>query len=118
MTPIEATYCGCPAVMSAIPAHREIAELLYPDSVADVLYPPGDVDALAALLRDESRTGRRRAALQDRLGEVRATVERRWSMRATARALLDLVGRAAAAPGPVTLPPTPRAAGAARPATR
>jgi glycosyltransferase involved in cell wall biosynthesis len=89
MTPIEAIYCGCPALMSDIPAHREIASGLYPDDREQALFDPGDVDALADLLRDEALTGRRRAGLQDRCSEIRSVIEARWSIRGTARALLD-----------------------------
>jgi glycosyltransferase involved in cell wall biosynthesis len=92
MTPIEAIYCGCPAFMSDIPAHREIASVLHPDDRDDVLFAPGGVDALADLLRDEAFTGRRRARLQDRSDEVRSVIEARWSIRGTARALLDVLG--------------------------
>jgi len=92
MTPIEAIYSGCPAFMSAIPAHREIASLLHPDDLDDVLFAPGGVDALADLLRDEALTGRRRARLQDRSDEIRSLIGASWSMRRTARALLEVLG--------------------------
>jgi hypothetical protein len=92
MTPIEAIYCGCPAFMSDIPAHREIASVLHHDDRDDVLFAPGRVDTLADLLRDEALTGRRRARLQGRSEEIRSLIEARWSMRGTARALLDVLG--------------------------
>ena len=92
MTPIEAIYSGCPALMSNIPAHREIATVLLGSGSDDVLFPPGDVDALIDLLRDEARTGRRRAALLDRSHEIRTVIDERWSTRQMGRALLDVLG--------------------------
>lgn len=100
MTPIESIYSGCPALMSDIPAHREIARGLHPDDPDDVLFAPGDVDALAALLRDEVGTRRRGALLRDRLGEVRTEIEARWSIRGTARALLGVLDGDRAHGGP------------------
>ncbi len=91
MTPIEAIYSGCPALMSDIPAHREIAAVLHPDSQDDVLFPPGDVDALAALLHEEERSGRRRAWVEDRLSDIRSNIDARWSIRGTALRLLGLL---------------------------
>jgi glycosyltransferase involved in cell wall biosynthesis len=93
MTPIEAVYGGCPALMSDIPPHREIASALYGEGRDDVLFRPGDVDALARLLRDERRTGRRRARIRDGWGELRSVIEARWSIRRTAGALLDALAR-------------------------
>jgi glycosyltransferase involved in cell wall biosynthesis len=92
MTPIEAIYCGCPAFMSDIPAHREIARRLHPADQHDVLFPLGNVRALAGLLRDEALTGRRRARLWSRLVELRSVIEAHWSLRGTAKALLDALG--------------------------
>ena len=92
MTPIEAIYCGCPALMSDIPAHREIATVLLGDDSGGVLFPPGDVDALVDLLRDEALTGRRRARLLDRSHEIRTVIDERWSTRQMGRALLDVLG--------------------------
>jgi hypothetical protein len=89
MTPIEAIYCGCPALMSDIPAHREIAATLSPNDPAETLFAPGDVDALTNLLRDEALTGRRRAGLHAQLDEMRNLIETRWSLPGTAQSLLD-----------------------------
>ena len=91
MTPIEAIYCGRPALMSDIPAHREIAAALSPDDPFGALFAPRDVDALADLLRDEALTGRRRAGLHARWDEIRDVIETRWSLRGTARTLLDVL---------------------------
>ena len=91
MTPIEAIYCGCPALMSDIQAHREIASVLYRDDPAAVMFAPGDVDALAGLLRDEAITGRRHADLAARWGDLRGLIEARWSLCQTARTLVEVV---------------------------
>jgi glycosyltransferase involved in cell wall biosynthesis len=93
LTPVEAIYCGCPALMSDIPAHREIASVLHPDDRDEVLFPCGDVARLAELLRDEARSGRRRTRLQARAHELRALIEARWSLQDTARGLVDAVCR-------------------------
>jgi hypothetical protein len=90
--------------MSEIPAHREIARVLHAEAADEMLFPPGDVDTLAELLREEARTGGRRAHLRERRDEIRSLIEARWSMRRTAQALLDALDLArergsGAAPG-------------------
>jgi glycosyltransferase involved in cell wall biosynthesis len=92
MTPIEAIYCGCPAFLSDIPAHRAIAGLLHPNDSQDILYPVGDLSALAALIRDEAITRRRAAQLWSRSAEIRSTVEANLSIRGMAQALLYTLG--------------------------
>jgi glycosyltransferase involved in cell wall biosynthesis len=89
MTPIEAAYSGCPPLMSDIPAHRAIASTLFGEHAERHLYPAGDTDALALLLRDEVETGERGADVRLRLSMIRGLVESRWSTRQTAEALLE-----------------------------
>lgn len=84
MTPIEASFALCPPLLSDIPAHRSIAEKLFPDAPEDVLFPVGDIQVLAARARDELDTGRRRASLVGRRDEVHELIERHWSLRQTA----------------------------------
>lgn len=90
MTPIEAAFRGCPPVMSEIPPHRAIAGALFGDRAAEFLYPVGDHEALADLLRDEIATERRSTFLAAHLGKIRATIESRWSLHTTARLLARL----------------------------
>lgn len=87
MPVLEAAYQGCPPIMSAIPPHERSARLLFGDRAGDFLFPVGDHAALGALLRDEVRTGRRRALLHARLDEVRATIRGRFSLDRLAREL-------------------------------
>jgi glycosyltransferase involved in cell wall biosynthesis len=95
MTPIEASYCGCPALMSEIPPHRTIAAALFGEQADDFLFPVGDTDALARLLRDELTTGRRRRLLAERQSHIRATITTKWSLAATTRALASLAEKSA-----------------------
>jgi glycosyltransferase involved in cell wall biosynthesis len=90
MTPIEAAMQGCPPLMSDIAPHRAIVNVLFPGRDAEFIFPVGDCHALAALLRDEVLTGRRRAELAARRAQFHALIERVWSLRNTARALAAL----------------------------
>jgi glycosyltransferase involved in cell wall biosynthesis len=90
MTPIEAAMQGCPPLMSDIAPHRAIVDVLFPGRDAEFLFPVGDCDALAALLRDEVLTGRRRAELAAGRAQFHALIEHVWSLRNTARALAAL----------------------------
>lgn len=92
IVPIEAAYCGCPPIMSAIAAHEHIVDQCFPDLAHLLLYPIGDHRALGRHLRDEIRTGRRRAHLNERIGAVRATICEHWSMDSTARLFARLAG--------------------------
>lgn len=92
MCPIEAAYSGCPPIMSDIPAHRAIAEALFPDSAATFLYPLGDHDALAEVLDDELRTRRRQHEVRCRQKSIRQTIDDRWSLPNMARLLVDVTG--------------------------
>ncbi|HET7486946.1 MAG TPA: hypothetical protein VFJ85_03395 [Acidimicrobiales bacterium] len=97
MTPLEAVLQGCPFVLSDIPPHRAIAGTLFPDRAADFLFPLGDRRALASLLEHELGTGERRAEVWARAAEIHAVVDRKWSLRTTARRLVALVPAASAA---------------------
>ena len=90
MTPYEATYMGCPAIMSDIPPHRLMASSLFGEAAEEFLFPTGDAEALATRLSDEAASGRRRAYLQARLPAVRKIIEKRFSVDTTARALVQL----------------------------
>ena len=46
---LEALAWGLPVILSDIPAHREILEFC---TESGLVYPPGDIDALAASVRD------------------------------------------------------------------
>src|SRR3970282_1454032 len=76
MSPIEALYAGCPALMSDIPAHQAIVQALFPEWAEDFVYPVGNAAALALLMRDEVQTERRRKRLppppQQTEGDLRA----------------------------------------------
>jgi glycosyltransferase involved in cell wall biosynthesis len=91
MTVIEAAFHGCPPLMSDIPPHQSSARALFGDRAGEFLYPTGDHRALAALLRDEITTARRKAFLDARIAEIRAIVASRWSLQGTARALAGLL---------------------------
>jgi glycosyltransferase involved in cell wall biosynthesis len=95
MTPLEAILQGCPFLLSDIAPHRAIAEALFPGRSADYLFPLGDRTALAALLDHELRTQERRAEARQRAEEIHAVVEREWSLRTTARRLVQLSRREA-----------------------
>jgi glycosyltransferase involved in cell wall biosynthesis len=92
MTPIESVLDGCPPLISDIPPHRALAEALFAGRADEFLFPVGDHRALADLLRDEVRTGWRRAELAQRRDEIHDRVSRDWSLRTTARALASLTG--------------------------
>ena len=90
MTVIESAFHGCPPLMSDIPPHQGIARALFGERAGDFLFPVGDHRALAALLRDEITTAWRKALLDARIAEIRATIASRWSLEETARALARL----------------------------
>lgn len=94
MSPIEAAYSGCPPLMSDIPAHKVIAQTLFGDRAHDFLYPLGNTDALARMMRDEVATRQRRIFLATHSAEIRATIKTRWSLATTAK-LLAGIGRPA-----------------------
>jgi hypothetical protein len=100
MSVAEAPYYGRPAIVSDIPPHRAIVNALFDDRAADFLYPVGDYQALAALLRDEVASGRRSNLIAARWADIQATVQANWSLRRTAR---DLVRLARNAQTPSTL---------------
>lgn len=93
MTPLEAVIQGCPFVLSDIPPHRQIVDALFPGRRAEFLFPVGDRHALAGLLRHEVATGTRRRAVQEHMGEIQQIVERDWSLRTSARALVRATDR-------------------------
>lgn len=90
MTVLESAFHGCPPLMSDIPPHQRSARALFGELAADFIFPVGDSRALAGLLRDEIATGRRKALVDTRLDEIRATIAARWSLEQTARALSRL----------------------------
>lgn len=90
MSPIEAAYSGCPPLMSDIPAHRVIGQMLFGDQAQDFLYPLGNTDALARMMRDEAATKRRRCFLAAHITEIRATIKTRWSLATTAKLLAGI----------------------------
>ena len=91
MTPIEAAYCGCPPLMSEIPAHRRIAEALFGDHADEFMFQVGDTAALTRDLRDELTKGRRRLLLAQTQAQIRKSIATRWSLETTVRALAGLV---------------------------
>jgi glycosyltransferase involved in cell wall biosynthesis len=90
LTPYEAAYSGCPPIVSDIPPHRAMAEALFGELAEDFLYPVGDSDALASCLVDEIATGRRRSYIRAHRTKLRSLIEERYSVRTTARALVEL----------------------------
>ncbi|MEI6313395.1 MAG: hypothetical protein WCO89_00890 [Syntrophus sp. (in: bacteria)] len=90
MSPIESAYFGCPPLMSCIPAHKVIAQTLFGERARDFLYPLGDTDALAGMMRDEAATGRRRKLLAAHSSEIRAMIKTRWSLATTAKLLAGI----------------------------
>jgi glycosyltransferase involved in cell wall biosynthesis len=94
MSVAEAPYYGRPAIVSDIPPHRAIVNALFGDRAADFLYPVGDYQALAALLRDEVASGRRSNLIAARRADIQATVQANWSLRRTARDLVRLARNA------------------------
>lgn len=91
ITPIEAAYAGCPPIMSDIPAHRQLAGIIFGDQQGAFLYPLGDYRALGRMLRDEISSGRRRAYLAADQRRIRTLIERELSTALTARAIARLV---------------------------
>jgi hypothetical protein len=89
MTPLEAILQGCPVLMSDIAPHRHIVSELFAGRSDDVLFPVGDRDALAGLIRHEVLTGERRADVRARTRHIHETIEGAWSLHRTAR---DLAG--------------------------
>ncbi len=89
MSPIESAYSGCPPLMSDIPAHKVIAQTLFGDRADDFLYPLGDTNALARMMRDEAATERRRQFIAAHSTEIRATIKKRWSLATTAKLLAE-----------------------------
>ena len=87
---VEALGCGCPVVLSDLPATREIL----PGSSACTRVPPGDgraiADAVAQVLRDPSR---HRSAVID----ARPEIERTFDWAAVARQYTAIIDRALAA---------------------
>ena len=94
MPVVEATFYGCPPLMSDIPPHVRTARLLFGERAGDFVYPVGDSDALAALMRDEISTGRRKAFLLARGAGIRGVIASRLSLGGTAKALAELARRA------------------------
>ncbi len=90
MSPIEAAYSGCPPLMSDIPAHKVIVQTLFGHRAYDFLYPLGNTDALARMMRDETATRERRIFLTAHSAEIRATIKTRWSLVTTAKLLAGL----------------------------
>lgn len=94
MPPYEAAYSGCPPIVSDIPPHRRMAEALFGDRAGDYLFPVSSPQALAARLKDEIETGRRRRFLLDRFAEVRRVIEEDFSLHHTARKFVELCRQA------------------------
>jgi glycosyltransferase involved in cell wall biosynthesis len=90
MPVLEAPFHGCPPLMSDIPPHRRSAEALFGAQAEDFLFPVGDAERLASLLRDEILTARRRRYIATHLGEIRATIAERFSVAQMTRALAAL----------------------------
>jgi glycosyltransferase involved in cell wall biosynthesis len=102
MTPLEAILQGCPFLLSDIAPHRAVVEALFPGRAGDFLFPLGDRAALAALLEHELRTRERRAEARDRAEEIHAVVGGEWSLRTTARRLVQLSRREVPRPAATT----------------
>jgi glycosyltransferase involved in cell wall biosynthesis len=90
MPVVEATFYGCPALMSDIPPHRRSAGLLFGEQASQFLFPVGDHAALAELLRDEIRTDRRKTLITQGIEGLRATINAHWSLSRTVRELAAL----------------------------
>lgn len=82
---LEAMACGCPVVASDIPSLREIT------AGSALLVPPGDVEKLAAALREIARSPEVRCSL----GEQGAARSRDFSWDLCARETLEVYRRAA-----------------------
>lgn len=100
MAVIESAFHGCPPLMSDILPHQRIARALFGAQAADFMYPVGDCHALAGLMRDEITTARRKALLDARIDEIRATIAARFSLAGTARALARLARDVSGPPAP------------------
>ena len=96
MPPVEAAFAGCPPLMSDIPPHQRNARTMFGSHADDFLYPVGDYFALAALLRDELATGRRKLFLDAHLAEIRTLIAANWSIDAWARTLSQIARDSAA----------------------
>jgi len=90
MNPIEAAFYGCPPLMSDIPAHKVIAQTLFVDRADDFLYPLGNTNALAGMMRNEVKTEGRRKFLARHGGEIRSTIKKRWSLATTVKLMAGL----------------------------
>jgi glycosyltransferase involved in cell wall biosynthesis len=91
MAVIEAAFHGCPPLMSNIPPHQRTARILFAHRAEDFLFPVGEHRALAAMIRDEVESGRRRAFLLSRLDEVRRAIAAHWSLARTVESLARLM---------------------------
>jgi glycosyltransferase involved in cell wall biosynthesis len=87
---IQAAYAGCVPLLSNVPPHVRTAGILFEERSEDFLFPVGDIRALAELLQDEVRTGRRSIFLRERIESIRQTVDRCWSMDSMAAQLVTL----------------------------
>jgi glycosyltransferase involved in cell wall biosynthesis len=96
MPVVEATFYGCPPLMSDIPPHVRTARMLFGERAGDFVYPVGNTSALAALMADEISTGRRKAYLMERGEQIRGLIASRLSLRGTATALAQLARRVSA----------------------
>lgn len=90
MMPYEAAYAGCPPIVSDIPPHQRMAAALFGERAGDFLYPVGDTEALAERLQDELLTERRRRYLEGKQERIRGLIEKNYSVRTTAKALVEL----------------------------
>lgn len=98
MPQYEAAYCGCVPIVSDIPPHRTMAESLFGVHADLYVFPVGDIEALAARLRDEAVTGRRARMLHSNHDSIRTKIESRFSLDVTARAFGALVRQAVSQP--------------------
>jgi glycosyltransferase involved in cell wall biosynthesis len=98
MAPLEAMLAGTPCVISDIPTMREMVD----DGRSGILFPPGRVDSLAAIMKDVAADPERRAAL----GRAAVTRAGDYTFAATMpqwlavyRSLRDGSGSASTGPG-------------------
>lgn len=90
MPPYEAAYSGCPPIVSDIPPHRHMAETLFKEHADDFLFSTSKAEMLAACLKDEIVTGKRRHYLLDNLEKIRKTIEEGYSLHNTAQKFIEL----------------------------